>query len=403
PVWGLDRIDQRSLPLSSSYESRSAAAVTAYVLDTGVRVGHAEFGGRARNGWDFIDADAVANDCHGHGTHVAGTIGGATYGVAKDVEIVGVRVLDCHGSGSYSQIIAGVDWVTTHAVLPAVANVSLGGPGDRALDEAVQRSIAAGVTYAVAAGNDDTQACNDSPGRTPAAITVGATDSTDRRAWFSNYGRCVDIFAPGVRITSARHTSTTATTVMSGTSMAAPHVAGAAALVLAAAPTSTPAQVRDALVAQATAGTVAARGAGSPNLLLYTGGISSDPAPSPAVTPPPVAPCGPFVVRRDVVIRDLATVTSARKVTGCAGAASATSSVRVVVKHRHRGSLVVTLIAPNGAAYFLKTATSDPGDDLVATYPVDASGAPRNGTWTLTVRDTLRRDIGYLDAWSLTL
>jgi subtilisin family serine protease len=423
PVWGLDRTDQRALPLSSSYAYRSASNVTAYVLDTGIRVGHSEFGGRARNGWDFIDSDSVANDCNGHGTHVSGTIGGATYGVAKDVALVGVRVLDCGGSGSYSQIIAGVDWVTTHAAKPAVANMSLGGSADKALDDAVKRSIAAGVTYAIAAGNDNTKACNESPARAPAAITVGATDSADKRASFSNYGTCVDIFAPGVRITSASYSSNSGTAIMSGTSMASPHVAGAAALVLGAWPTLTPAKVRDYLVAQATPAVVTDPGTGSPNLLLYTGGITIPAAPDPTVTPTPTVtatptatptptpttpapavPCGPFTMGGNVVIADMATVTTTRKVTGCAGNASATSSVKVQIKHSHRGSLVVTLIAPDGSAYPLKkSATSDAGDDLVATYTIDASGAPRNGTWTLKVRDAFRKNVGYLNSWSLGL
>ncbi len=270
-TWGLDRLDQRALPLSKSYAARSAAGVTAYVLDSGIRITHQEFGGRARNGWDFIDDDAVAEDCNGHGTHVAGTIGGATRGVARDVKLVAVRVLNCKGTGSYSAIIAGVDWVTAHAAKPAVANMSLGGTTSKALDDAVNRSIAKGVTYAVAAGNDHQNACKQSPADAPNAITVGATDATDTRASFSNYGSCLDIFAPGVRIESASNASNAATKVMSGTSMAAPHVAGAAALVLGAHPDRTPAQVRDELVAEAGAGLVRNPGSGSPNKLLFTG------------------------------------------------------------------------------------------------------------------------------------
>jgi subtilisin family serine protease len=197
PSWGLDRIDQASLPLNGSYTYPNAASnVTAYVIDTGVRISHADFGGRAVNGYDFIDNDPVANDCNGHGTHVAGTVGGTSYGVAKGVKLVAVRVLDCQGSGSYSQIIAGVDWVTRNAVKPAVANMSLGGSAGSTLDNAVKASIAAGVTYAVAAGNSNADACNTSPARLPEAITVGATDSADARASFSNYGACLDLFAP---------------------------------------------------------------------------------------------------------------------------------------------------------------------------------------------------------------
>ena len=281
-TWGLDRIDQRSLPLSKTYTAPSAAGVTAYVLDTGLRTTHQEFGGRASNGADFIDHNITANnDCKGHGTHVAGTIGGRTYGVAKGVKLVGVRVLDCQGSGPYSAIIAGVDWVTAHAVKPAVANMSLGGTTSKALDDAVNRSIAKGITYVVAAGNDNRDACAQSPARTPAAITVGATDNTDTRASFSNWGSCLDLFAPGARIESADSTSNIGVKSMSGTSMASPHVAGAAALVLAAHPAWTPAQVRDELVTRASNG-VRNGGKNSPDRLLYTGFLS-------APTPAPIA------------------------------------------------------------------------------------------------------------------
>ncbi|WP_433298452.1 S8 family peptidase [Actinoplanes sp. CA-030573] len=276
PTWGLDRIDQRSLPLSKSYSGPSAAGVTAYVIDSGIRITHKEFGGRASSGWDFVDDDADADDCKGHGTHVAGTIGGATYGVAKNVKLVSVRVLDCKGSGSYSSIMAGVDWVTKHAAKPAVANMSLGGTSSnsKALDEAVERSIAGGVTYVVAAGNDHQNACRQTPAHIGNAITVGATDSKDTRASFSNFGSCLDIFAPGVRIVSAGMSSNTATQTMSGTSMASPHVAGVAALVLAGHPAWTPAQVRDDLVGHAGTGLVRSAGTGSPNKLLYTGHLT---------------------------------------------------------------------------------------------------------------------------------
>jgi subtilisin family serine protease len=267
PTWGLDRIDQEKLPLSGTYTYRSAAGVTAYVLDTGIRISARDLEGRARNGYDFIDNDKVAQDCNGHGTHVAGTIGGKTYGVAKDVQLVAVRVLDCKGSGSYSAIIKGIDWVTRNAVKPAVANMSLGGSTSKTLNDAVKKSIEAGITYAVAAGNDNRDACKQSPASQPDAITVAATDSADARASFSNFGACVDLFAPGVRIASLSAKSDTGTTTMSGTSMASPHVAGAAALVLGAYPAYTPKQVRDALVANASANRVSDR-AGSPNRLL---------------------------------------------------------------------------------------------------------------------------------------
>ncbi|WP_030439039.1 S8 family serine peptidase [Actinoplanes subtropicus] len=269
PVWGLDRIDQRAVKPSKSYTPMDdGSSVHAYVIDTGIRITHSEFGGRASYGWDFVDDDATASDCNGHGTHVAGTIGGAHYGVAKKVKLVAVRVLDCDGSGTLSSVIAGVDWVTANAQKPAVANMSLGGGRSASLEAAVQRSIDSGVTYAVAAGNDDTNAGQESPAALPAAITVAASDSTDHRAYFSNYGSVVDLFAPGVNVRSSFAGSDTATAVASGTSMATPHVTGAAALVLDAAPGYTPAQVRNFLVAHATTGKIK-DAEGSPNRLLF--------------------------------------------------------------------------------------------------------------------------------------
>ena len=273
PSWGLDRVDQRVRPLDASYTNPSAAsAVTAYVIDTGIRFTHQEFGGRARSGIDTVDNDGDASDCAGHGTHVAGTIGGATYGVAKRVNLVAVRVLNCQGSGTFAGVVAGVDWVTANAVRPAVANMSLGGGASTALDSAVRNSINSGITYAIAAGNDfGADACNTSPARVLEAVTVGATDISDNRASFSNVGTCLDLFGPGVNITSAWFTGDTATNTISGTSMATPHVAGAAAMVLAANPGLTPGAVRDTLVNTATAGVVVNPGAGSPNRLLYVG------------------------------------------------------------------------------------------------------------------------------------
>lgn len=276
PSWGLDRIDQRAAKPSKSFTPMDdGSSVHAYVIDTGMRITHSEFGGRASYGYDFVDDDAVAADCNGHGTHVGGTIGGAHYGVAKKVKLVAVRVLDCEGSGTLSGVIEGVDWVTANAQKPAVANMSLGGGYSPSLEAAVQSSINSGVTYVVAAGNDDTNASNGSPSGLAAAITVGATDSVDRRAYFSNYGSVLDMFAPGVDIRSAYASGDTATAIMSGTSMASPHVAGAAALVLDAAPGYSPAQVRNYLVAKSTTGKVADP-KGSPNRLLFT------PAPPPA-------------------------------------------------------------------------------------------------------------------------
>ncbi|MER6187790.1 S8 family peptidase [Streptomyces sp. NPDC001652] len=270
PSWGLDRVDQKSLPLDKSYtwpESAGAGA-TVYVIDTGIRISHKDFAGRARYGWDFVGGDRTASDGNGHGTHVAGTIAGTKYGVAKRAEVVAVRVLDNAGSGTTAQVIAGIDWVTKHARKPAVANVSLGGYRNAQLDAAVRNSIKSGVTYTVAAGNDALPASLYSPANVRQAITVGASDRKDARADFSNFGAALDLFAPGVAITSASHKADTAKATFSGTSMASPHAAGTAALYLADHPQATPAQVSKALVAQAVSGKISGRGLASPNKLL---------------------------------------------------------------------------------------------------------------------------------------
>jgi len=282
PSWGIDRIDQRALPLTNSYTYPSIASdVKAYIIDTGIRTTHTTFGGRAVWGTNTT-GDGNDTDCHGHGTHVAGTVGGAEYGVAKGVSLVAVKVLNCAGSGSNAGVIAGIDWVTNdhQAGQLAVANMSLGGGFNQSVNDAVTNSIADGVTYALAAGNSNTDACTTSPASTPNAITVGSTTTTDARSSFSNIGTCLDIFAPGSDITSAWNTNDTATNTISGTSMATPHVAGVAALIQSANPSFTPLQVRDRMVdVDATNGVVTNPGAGSPNKLLFVdngaaGGVS---------------------------------------------------------------------------------------------------------------------------------
>ncbi|HWL35213.1 MAG TPA: S8 family peptidase [Frankiaceae bacterium] len=276
PPWGLDRIDQRARPLSGTYTwASSGAGVRAYVIDTGIRYTHADFGGRAVHGTDVSATPNGGIDCHGHGTHVAGTIGGSTYGVAKGATLVGVRVLDCAGNAPVTNVIAAVDWVTadrltTGALSPAVANMSLGGGRFDALDLAVRGSILAGrISYAVAAGNEAQDACNVSPARTPEAMTVGATDSSDRAAGFSNWGSCVDWYAPGVGVTSAGAGSNTGTATMNGTSMASPHVAGVAAQYLAAHPLALPSEVEAAIRGALTQGVVTGV-TSSNNDLLFT-------------------------------------------------------------------------------------------------------------------------------------
>jgi subtilisin family serine protease len=271
-TWGLDRIDQRDRPLNGTYiYTPTGTGVHAYIIDTGIRATHTQFGGRASLDFDSIGDGQNGNDCNGHGTHVAGTVGGSTYGVAKGVTLHAVRVLDCGGNGTDSTVIAGVDWVTAHRITPAVANMSLGGGASTALDTSVQNSINAGVTYAIAAGNDyGVDACTESPGRVAAALTVGSSTSVDAKSDFSNIGTCVDLFAPGSSITSAWSTSDTATNSISGTSMATPHVTGVAALYLQNNSSASPATVANAIITTATTGHLTGIGTGSPNRLLYS-------------------------------------------------------------------------------------------------------------------------------------
>jgi aqualysin 1 len=274
-TWGIDRIDQIDLPLSSTYSyGLNGSGVRAYIIDTGIRASHNEFAGRMLSGATSINDGRGTNDCNGHGTHVAGTVGGTVYGVAKAVSLVPVRVLDCNGSGSWSGVVAGVDWVagqkTANPSIPMVANMSLGGDASSSVDTAVRKAHEAGVAMVVAAGNSNANACNYSPAREPTAITVGATTNTDARASYSNLGSCLDIFAPGSSITSAWHRNNSATNTISGTSMAAPHVAGVAALLLQSNPNATPTQIVNSIVSAASIGKVSSVGTGSPNLLVYS-------------------------------------------------------------------------------------------------------------------------------------
>ena len=391
PVWGLDRIDQRATKPSKSYTPMDdGSSVHAYVIDTGIRITHTEFAGRASYGYDFVDDDAIASDCNGHGTHVAGTIGGTHYGVAKKVKLVAVRVLNCDGSGTLSGVIAGVDWVTANAQKPAVANMSLGGGRSASLEAAVQRSIDSGVTYAVAAGNDDTNAGQESPAALPAAITVAASDSADRRADFSNYGSIVDLFAPGVNVRSSFASSDTAVATESGTSMATPHVTGAAALVLDAAPGYTPAQVRNFLVARATTGKIK-DAEGSPNRLLFV------PAPP---APPVIKPAGitvtagkPFSATLTASRRGTWSVVAGKLPAGLklsaggvvSGTPVAPGTATVKVRFVDYVPYTVTkvlIVAVRKSAPVISTGTLPAG-----TTGVDYSAkltADRNGTWALT-------------------
>ena len=279
-TWGLDRIDETARILDGLYYyNGTGAGVNAYIIDTGIRADHEEFTGRVLAGTSTVGDTNGTNDCNGHGTHVSGTVGGTTWGVAKQVTLTPVRVLDCKGSGSWSGVIAGVDWVANNRVLPAVANMSLGGGLSSSVNAAVAGAVAKGVTMVVAAGNSNANACSYSPASEPSALTVGATTNTDARASYSNYGSCVDLFAPGSSITSSWNTSATAINTISGTSMASPHVTGVAALVSQANPTASPAAIGNFIVTHANAGMVGSAGSGSPNLLLYSlaTGIAAEP------------------------------------------------------------------------------------------------------------------------------
>lgn len=288
-TWGIDRIDQRDLPLNSEYSyGTDASNVHAYIIDSGIRSTHVEFGGRATKDYDALTDGQNGNDCMGHGTHVAGTIGSATWGVAKSIRLHAVRVLPCSGSGTTSHLIMGIDWVTANHLSPAVANISVTASGpSNAIDSAIESMINSGVTTVVAAGNNNMDACNYSPARAANAITVGATYTADQKATYSNFGNCVDMWAPGSLITSVSYANDTDSRIMSGTSMASPHVTGVAALYLAVNPNANPATVAQNIFNTSTPNVVTGLDIASPNRLVYSWLGSAPPAPTPTPTPAP--------------------------------------------------------------------------------------------------------------------
>ena len=363
--WGLDRIDQPTLPINGAYSyTANGSGVNVYIIDTGIRHTHIEFGGRVVPAFTAIADSYGADGCHWHGTHVAGTIGGATYGVAKATTLYSVRVLDCNGTGTLSGVISGIDWVVANRVLPAVANMSLGAGYSSSLNDAVQNAINAGVVFAVAAGNSKADACGYSPASAPAALTVAASTEFDGQADFSNYGTCVDLYAPGTNIISATNTSDTSTAIASGTSMATPHVAGAAALYLQAHPAATPADVAQALVSGASPNQLGLLGPGSPNLLLYApgngdGSLLVPPAPTPTVPAPSVpnvAPVARFSVScsKNSCTFDASTssddvgIASYSWDFGVSGATSSSSSASAAYTYKAKGTYAVTLTVTDG-------------------------------------------------------
>jgi subtilisin family serine protease len=396
-TWGLDRTDQRDLPLDTKYTyTGSASNVTVYVTDTGIRTSLSEFEGRASVGADFVGDGQNGIDCSGHGTHVSGTIAGKTWGVAKGAKLVSVRMLgeSCGNSAPDSAGVRAIEWVTRNAVKPAVVNASWTFDSADIGDEAIAGMLSSGVQLVAASGNSATNACGTGPANVPEIVTVNATSRTDARASFSNFGACTDIFAPGDGITSSS-LSEGGSAVMSGTSMASPHVAGVAALYLSANPSASPQALRDALVAGATDGKVTNAGSGSPNKLLYSGFLSGGPEPQ---------PCAGGANGADVAIPDNGTaVTSPVSLSDCAGGGTATTKVKVDIVHTYTADLDVALVGPSGREYVLRRAGGiGTSSGVHETYTVDTSAETRNGTWRLAVTDVYTYDTGTVDAWTLT-
>jgi subtilisin family serine protease len=388
PSWGLDRIDQLAPTLDNAYRYPSTASnVNVYVIDGGIRRSHQTFGGRAQVGYDAVTPGGPADDCTDHGTHVAGTIGGSQYGVAKGVRLYSVRVVDCNGYVNNQAVVNGVNWVTQNAKKPAVAMVAYLDARNDAIDDAVRQSIKSGVTYVVSAGNLSGYACGTgssglSPARVEEAITVSATTTSDTREVNSGFGPCVDLFAPGKDIISAGNASDTATKIMSGTDTAAAHVAGAAALYLSANPTATPQQVRDELVDNAISDKVVDP-AGSSNKLLFT-------------------PCVAKKAATQVPIPDRSTAKSSVTISSADCAPTTVARVSVNITHPYRGELKIDLVAPNGTVRTLKPVKlTDANADVDATYLVDIPAAQLLGTWTLQVTDTMTGSTGTINKWKM--